>query len=85
MKKCFVSVLLCFLSVGLFEAADLEVGEVQILRVGEDIGAPRAALGEGICLVVWREGWPGMGGGAEILGLACEPPRFRYSTPSPSR
>jgi len=75
MKKCFVSVLLCLVMTGLLEAADLEVGKERILRAKEDIGVPRAALGKGICLVVWREGWPGMGGSAQILGL-----RLRAST-----
>jgi len=83
MKKCFVSVLLCFLSASLIEATDLEVGEVQILRVGGDIGAPRAALGEGICLVVWREGWSGMGGDAEILGLRLRATTLKALDPQP--
>jgi hypothetical protein len=69
MKKCFVSVLLCFVMTGLLGAADLEVGKERILRAEEDIGAPRAALGKDICLIVWREGWPGMGGSTQILGL----------------
>ena len=69
MKKCFVPTLLCFVMTGLLAAADLEVREERILRAKEDIGAPRAALGKGICLIVWREGWPGMGGSTQILGL----------------
>jgi len=75
MKSPFTIVLLYLLPIGFLNAADLEVGGERILRTSGSLGAPQAACGSGICLLVWREGWPGMEGSAEILGL-----RFRSDT-----
>jgi hypothetical protein len=47
--------------------ADWKVGAPLELAAGNQVAQPHAAIGDGIYLVVWRNGYAGRGGAAQIL------------------
>jgi hypothetical protein len=55
----------------------LTVSDAQIIAEGSCVARPSAAFGQSAYLVVWRRGWPGFGGAADIAALRLEPGTLR--------
>ena len=51
---------------------ELTIGEPQIVTEARSAARPAAAFGQSGYLVVWRTGWPGSGGAADILAARLE-------------
>jgi hypothetical protein len=53
------------------------MGEPQTIAEAGGVAQPAAAFGQGAYLVVWRRGWAGLGGAADILAVRLEPNTLR--------
>jgi len=53
------------------------MNDAQIIAEGSCVARPSAAFGQSAYLVVWRRGWPGLGGAADIAALRLEPGTLR--------
>jgi hypothetical protein len=55
----------------------LTVSDARTIAEGGSVARPSAAFGQCVYLVVWRRGWPGVGGAADIVALRLEPATLR--------
>jgi hypothetical protein len=51
---------------------ELRIGKPQTVAESATVARPAAAFGRGVYLVLWRSGWPGLGGTADILASRLE-------------
>jgi hypothetical protein len=83
MNRHLVLALILAASMSSGRAADLVVGDALTVAEGRVVAKPQAALGAGSYLVVWRQGWPGLGGTADIRGRRLEAGTLRSLDPQP--
>lgn len=62
----------------------ISIGEPVTIAEGT-VARPQAAFGDGVFLVVWRSGWPGWGGTADISGRRVDAQTLRFLDPEPIR
>lgn len=64
---------------------EVEVGDARVVTEGRLVGAPAAAFGGGVYLLVWQDGWPGVGATADVLGVRLAADTLKPLDPKPLR